>query len=120
MIALVRTGVPADSLDRIAKQLRVPVAEVQALIGIPPATAARKRASKGTLKPELSDRLVRIANVFAIARGVLESEERAARWLKEPNRALRGGVPLRRLDTEIGAREVEQVLYRLEHGRCPG
>jgi putative toxin-antitoxin system antitoxin component (TIGR02293 family) len=112
----VRSGMPIRSVDRLAKQLRIPIAEFQAILGIPPATAARKRAAKATLKPELSDRIVRIANIMAIARNVLESEERAARWLKEPNRALRGAVPLRMLDTEIGAREVEQVLYRLEHG----
>jgi putative toxin-antitoxin system antitoxin component (TIGR02293 family) len=94
----------------------MPVAELQDIVGVPRATAARKRAAKGTLKPELSDRLVRIANIFTIAREVLESEERAARWLREPNRAMRGDIPLRMLDTEIGAREVEQVLCRLEHG----
>jgi putative toxin-antitoxin system antitoxin component (TIGR02293 family) len=116
VIALVRAGIPVRSLDRLAGQLRMPVAELQAIVGVPPATAARKRAARGTLKPELSDRLVRIANIFTIAREVLESEERAARWLREPNRAMRGSIPLRMLDTEIGAREVEQVLYRLEHG----
>ncbi len=116
VVRLVRSGMPIRSVDRLAKQLRIPVAEFQAILGIPPATAARKRAAKGTLKPELSDRIVRIANIVAIARSVLEGEERAAQWLKEPNRALRGAAPLRMLDTEIGAREVEQVLSRLEHG----
>jgi putative toxin-antitoxin system antitoxin component (TIGR02293 family) len=116
VIALVRAGIPFRSLDRLAGQLRMPVAELQDIVGVPRATAARKRAAKGTLKPELSDRLVRIANIFTIAREVLESEERAARWLREPNRAMRGDIPLRMLDTEIGAREVEQVLCRLEHG----
>jgi putative toxin-antitoxin system antitoxin component (TIGR02293 family) len=113
---LVREGLPASTLDRLAEQLGVPLSEIQAIVGIPAATAARKRAANETLKPALSDRAFRIARMLTLAAGVLESREKAAHWLREPNRALRGEVPLRMLDTEIGAREVELVLERIEHG----
>lgn len=116
VIALVRAGMPARSLDRLAERLRVPIAEVQSILGLPPATAARKRAAKAALKPAISDRIVRIANIWTIASSVLESEEKASAWLQQPNRALGGNIPLRMLDTEMGAREVERVLHRLEFG----
>jgi len=56
---------------------------------------------------------VRIA---AQAAEVLGSEEKASRWLHSPNRALGGSRPLDVVDTDLGAREVEAVLGRIEHG----
>lgn len=113
---LVRNGMPASALDRLAEQLGVSLAEVQLVVGIPAATAARKRAANDILKPAFSDRAFRIARMLTLATDVLESREKAAHWMREPNRALRGEAPLRLLDTEIGAREVETVLERIEHG----
>jgi putative toxin-antitoxin system antitoxin component (TIGR02293 family) len=40
----------------------------------------------------------------------------AKSWLAEPQRALGGHVPLAMAGTEVGAREVERVMGRLEHG----
>lgn len=50
------------------------------------------------------------------ASGWLGSLEKARLWLKTPNRALRCERPLDLLDTEIGARQVEDVLLRLNDG----
>jgi uncharacterized protein (DUF2384 family) len=41
---------------------------------------------------------------------------KARLWLLAPNRALGGEVPLQMLDTDIGARQVEEVLLRLSYG----
>jgi putative toxin-antitoxin system antitoxin component (TIGR02293 family) len=58
----------------------------------------------------------RIARVMARAENVLGSPERATAWLNRPNRALGDAVPLDLLGTDLGAREVEAVLGRIEHG----
>jgi putative toxin-antitoxin system antitoxin component (TIGR02293 family) len=113
---LVRHGMPARVLDILATRLNIPVGEVQIIAGIPPATAARKRGGNETLRPMLSDRLFRIASVYTLAKQVLENDDKAATWLQEPNRALHGERPLDMLDTEVGTREVELILNRLEHG----
>jgi putative toxin-antitoxin system antitoxin component (TIGR02293 family) len=47
---------------------------------------------------------------------VFESRQAAREWLRAPAVALQGESPLEYLDTEIGAREVENILGRLEHG----
>ena len=47
---------------------------------------------------------------------VLGTREKAASWLKDPNRALGEPRPLDRLDTDIGALQVEQILGRIAHG----
>jgi putative toxin-antitoxin system antitoxin component (TIGR02293 family) len=47
---------------------------------------------------------------------VLESEEGARRWLNSPQVGLGGEIPLDYAQTEVGAREVEDLLGRIEFG----
>lgn len=47
---------------------------------------------------------------------VLGGREQAERWLHTPNRALSGQMPLELLDTDLGSRQVEEILGRIEHG----
>ena len=68
------------------------------------------------LTPAESDRTVRLAQVYAMATETLGDGDKAAQWLKTPNRALRGGRPLDQLDTDPGVREVEDVLGRISYG----
>ena len=51
-----------------------------------------------------------------MAEEVLGTREKAAAWLHDPNRALGGPRPLDQLDTDLGARQVEQILGRIAHG----
>jgi putative toxin-antitoxin system antitoxin component (TIGR02293 family) len=72
---------------------------------------------EGRLQPDESDRLVRAARIFAQAVGLFEGDEEAARrWLTSPQPALGGSTPWDYAATEIGAREVENLIGRLEHG----
>ena len=56
------------------------------------------------------DRLVRVARILASAEKTLGGLEKAALWLRRPNRALGGEVPLSLLDTEVGEQLVEDAL----------
>ena len=64
----------------------------------------------------MTDRLTRVARVMARAEEALGDAEKARRWLRKPNRALQGRVPLDPARSEAGARIVEQALGRIEHG----
>jgi putative toxin-antitoxin system antitoxin component (TIGR02293 family) len=61
-------------------------------------------------------RLVRCAWLFALALHVLQDRRSAARWLKSPQQELGGSIPLTLVQTEVGARTVERVLGKMEHG----
>jgi len=63
-----------------------------------------------------SDRRDRLARVAGQAVLVFGTEEKATAWLQWPNRALNGELPIRLLDTDVGARQVEDILGRIEHG----
>ena len=47
---------------------------------------------------------------------VMETENNARQWLTSPQYGLGGAVPLEYAETEVGAREVEDLLGRIEHG----
>lgn len=85
------------------------------LLGISKATLHRRKAT-GRLDPAESDRLVRFARLLGQAAFVMESVENGRRWLLSPQMGLGGAVPLEFAETEVGAREVENLLGRIEHG----
>jgi putative toxin-antitoxin system antitoxin component (TIGR02293 family) len=77
---------------------------------------ARLDPVKSHLDAVSGDRLVRSARLYAIAVDVLEDPESAAQWLKAPQPALGGAVPLELAQTDVGTRAVETLLGRMEHG----
>ncbi|MGB7547091.1 MAG: antitoxin Xre/MbcA/ParS toxin-binding domain-containing protein [Terracidiphilus sp.] len=113
---LVREGLPVKALLLLAERLDLKQAEISEKIGIPRRTLTRRLAQHERLTAAESDRAVRLAQVYSTAAETLGDEEKAAAWLKTPNRALRGGRPLDQLDTDPGAREVEDVLGRIAYG----
>jgi putative toxin-antitoxin system antitoxin component (TIGR02293 family) len=114
LIGTVRKGFPADNLDRMALKLKVDRLVLVGVLGISERTAQRKHRHDELLSPSASDRLARIDRIFALAASVLGSEEKAAEWLKRPNRPLENETPLALLDTDLGSQEVERELRQIE------
>lgn len=115
MRAVLRTGLPFKALESLTEMLGIPIATVARALGIAPRTLARRKEQR-SFSPAESDRLYRLARVVFHTIDVLGSHEKARQWLERPNRALGGEPPLSLLDTDIGARQVEAVLGRIEHG----
>lgn len=111
----VRAGLPYAALEALMAAFALDRREVEAALELPSRTMIRRK-KEARLRKDESDRLVRLANVAAKATDVLGEREKAARWLHRQNRALGSRTPLSLLDTELGARQVEAVLTRIEHG----
>jgi putative toxin-antitoxin system antitoxin component (TIGR02293 family) len=116
MAEMVREGLPVKALFLLAQRLDLRQAEISEKIGIPQRTLTRRITQDSRLTPAESDRTVRLAQVFATASEALGSGDKAASWLKTPNRALRGERPLDQMDTDPGVREVEDLLGRIAYG----
>lgn len=114
-VEAVRNGLPFASLEALTRTLGREVGYVGAVVGIPARTLARRKHQR-SLSPVESDRLYRLAYVTHVASATLGGVEPARVWLSRPNRALNGVTPLSLLDTDIGCRQVEDVLGRLNHG----
>ena len=115
MIQSVRKGLPISELNVLQTSLDVPMERFALKLGISKATLHRRK-NEGRLTPEESDRVVRFARLLGLAVKVLETEENARRWLQSPQFGLAGEVPLDYAKTELGAREVEDLLGRIEYG----
>ena len=108
-------GLPYASLEAVMVKFGLARGEAASALHLPQRTIARRKKER-KLRADESDRLLRLARLGAQAAYVLGSEEKAARWLRRPNRALGNEVPLELLESDIGARQVEEVLGRIEHG----
>jgi len=76
-----------------------------------------RRKESGRLTAVESDRLSRLSRILAQAIELFEGDEKAAQgWLVAPRDALGGSAPLELIRTEVGAREVERMIERLEDG----
>jgi putative toxin-antitoxin system antitoxin component (TIGR02293 family) len=115
LIAQVEAGLPWEELETLQAQLALPLERVAALLGISRATLQRRKTS-GRLGVAESDRLIRFARLRHRAAEVLESEEGARQWMISPQVGLGGAIPLEYAKTEVGAREVEDLLGRIEYG----
>jgi putative toxin-antitoxin system antitoxin component (TIGR02293 family) len=94
----------------------LPWEKIARFVAIPQRTLSR-RQSEGKLQPDESDRVWRASAIFDMAVDLFEGDVAAARqWLQAPQSALGGEMPLDFASTEVGAREVENLIGRLEHG----
>ena len=115
LIELIQIGLPVWELGDLQARLDVPMERLVPMLGISKATLHRRKTG-GRLAPAESDRVVRFARLMGKAVEVMESEENARRWLTSPQFGLGGAVPLDYATTEVGAREVEDLLGRIEYG----
>jgi putative toxin-antitoxin system antitoxin component (TIGR02293 family) len=115
LIEAMRAGLPVQELKDLQTSLAVPMEKLVPMLGISKATLHRRKA-EGRLDQAESDRVVRYARLMGRAIEVMESEGSARQWLSSPQFGLGGAVPLEYAETEVGAREVEDLLGRIEHG----
>ena len=111
----VKAGLPYASLEAIIGKFGLAREEAAVALHLPQRTIARRKKEQ-KLQADESDRLLRLARVGTQAAATLGSEEKAVQWLRRPNRALGNRAPLDLIDSDIGTRQVEEVLGRIEHG----
>lgn len=113
---LVRRGLPAGSVTALAGKLGMANSVLSRKLGIPQRTLTRRLGQRSLLTTGESDRTVRMARVYAHAVEMIGDRDKALEWLRTPNRALGGERPLDQLDTDVGARTVEDILGRIAYG----
>lgn len=116
LIRQVERGFSFAALRNMETHSGIEISRLAEIIGIPERTLARRKAG-GRLTSEESERLLRIARVFEKAVDLFEGNGgEALDWLTSPKKALGNQVPLAYSRTELGAREVENLIGRLEYG----
>ncbi|MBA3513884.1 MAG: DUF2384 domain-containing protein [Pyrinomonadaceae bacterium] len=116
LIKQVEKGFSFNVLVRFQRNVALPMKEIADWVQIPQTTLNRRRA-QGRLQPDESDRVLRASRVFGRALELFEGDAGATRhWLASPQRALGGAIPMGLAKTDLGVREVEDLIERLEHG----
>jgi putative toxin-antitoxin system antitoxin component (TIGR02293 family) len=111
----IRDGFPRHVVEEVMRAAQLSLKELAAALDLSTRSLQRRR-QEGRLARYESDRLYRLARIVALAKRYLGGDELGNRWLKRPNRALGGKPPLAFVDTELGARTVENVLGRIAYG----
>jgi putative toxin-antitoxin system antitoxin component (TIGR02293 family) len=110
----IREGFPHAVLEELLRSSGLTLKELADALDLSSRSLQRRR--RGRLARFESDRLYRLARLLALARESLGSGARASRWLKRSNHTLGGVAPIAANDTELGARQVENLLGRIVFG----
>ncbi len=114
LAAAVERGLPRSALMRVVARAGVSgKARLELLHGVvPPATFKRRTR----LKLHESEKTERLARVIALSELLWDDAESAQRFLNAPHPELQNRTPLEAAATEIGARQVEDVVMRALYG----
>jgi putative toxin-antitoxin system antitoxin component (TIGR02293 family) len=113
---IIREGIPWEAVAGIKKELELTDDELAGILDISERTLSRLRQSGKKLTASTGDRLYRLVHIYSLARRVFEGDPAAREWLHHPQVGLNVRSPLDLLQTEAGAREVEDLLGRIEYG----
>ena len=111
----IREGFPTAAIKGLMQAASLTLSELASSLDLSARSLQRRRRS-GRLARYESDRLYRLARIVALAEECFASRDKAIHWLKQSNPALGGIRPLESLDTELGARQVENLLGRIAYG----
>ena len=115
VIEAIKEGLPVSTFENLSEKMGVTESRLAEVTGIALRTLNRRKR-EGKFKPDESERVYRIYNLFELALRVMGSEDSARQWFISPKKAFGGQSPFFWADTEPGAREVEDMLGRLAHG----
>jgi putative toxin-antitoxin system antitoxin component (TIGR02293 family) len=115
LIRQIQKGLRFCELETLQNSIDMPFEQLAAKLSISRSTLQRRKAA-GRLSPDESDKVMRLSRLLEHATKVFGDIEKARAWLKFPQRGLGGAVPLDYAETEVGAREVDNLLGRIDYG----
>ncbi len=110
----VESGLPKQSLERVVERSGIEgPARLKLMHRVVPAATYKRRHR---LKLVEGERTERLARVIALAEMLWDDEAEAKRFLATPHAELGRRKPIEAALTELGARQVEDVVMRALHG----
>jgi len=106
-----RAGLRVDDIER---QVGPQLLELMFEHGLLTRRAWRAARARGAVAAPTADRILRVARVVRLAEATFG--EKASAWLERETKALDDASPISLLDSEMGARAVETLLGRIDHG----
>ena len=114
-IGRIEAGLSFRAVQNLQKALAIPMETLASVLGMSRATLHRRK-NEGKIDKAESERLVRYQRLLKKAEDVFGDAGAAREWLTHKQPGLGNVAPLEFAKTEIGAREVENLLGRIEYG----
>jgi putative toxin-antitoxin system antitoxin component (TIGR02293 family) len=108
-------GVPLRALEDFSIYSGLQLKDLLEVI-IPARTLKHRRQRQEPLNLDESDRLARVARLYELAVKVFGDADKARRWLSKPKQRFRELSPVAMMRTELGGRQVEEMLYQIDEG----
>lgn len=115
LIPIIRKGLGKKHLDALMETTGLHLAAMARILHVSERTMHRY-ANDTLLNPEISERLIEIAKIYARGQEVFGDLESFKSWMDQSVPALGSKRPIDFLDTSIGIRLIEDELGRMEHG----
>ena len=115
LIRRIQQGLRFRELQELQSGIDMPLEQLAGKLSISRSTLQRRKIA-GRLTSEESDKVLRFSRLLQQATELFGNVDKARAWLKHPQRGLGGAIPLDFAETEIGAREVERLLGRIDYG----
>jgi putative toxin-antitoxin system antitoxin component (TIGR02293 family) len=122
-VNLVKKGVPAQTVDVMAKRMAMPKERLVGTLGLARATVDRKARENKPLSTEDSSRVLGMARLVGQVQVIVEESGNpdgfdaagwVARWLERPLPALGGQRPAELMDTPDGQSLVSDLVARMQ------
>jgi len=113
-IPLIRRGLYKKNLVKLAEQMSMSIKDMAAILPVSERTLKRYRNTT-RLSPELSERLLKLSELYIKGIEVLGSKEKFKKWMNIESLAI-GKKPINVIDTLTGIQSVKDELGRIEYG----
>jgi putative toxin-antitoxin system antitoxin component (TIGR02293 family) len=124
-ITLIRRGVPARDVGRLAATMRIAKESLSESLGIARATINRKERDQKALSPDESERVLGVKALIGQVQAMVEESGNpegfdaalwVANWLNSPLPALGGALPASYMDTVEGQKLIANLLAMSQSG----
>jgi putative toxin-antitoxin system antitoxin component (TIGR02293 family) len=124
-VRIVKLGVPARTVEVMAKCMAMPKEKLVGTLGLARATVDRKARGNKALSSDESSKVLGMARLVGQVQAMVEESgnpagfnaaEWVARWLQQPLPALKGQRPGELMDTPEGQGLVSQLVARMQSG----
>ena len=118
LVGLVREGLPVKSVYSLQYHLgkHVTIENIAKVVRTSSRTLQAKRKTKDLLGALPTDRLLKLAEIVALAEETFDTKEDAKNWLITSSAYLHDESPFNYCDTDVGADKVKEMLLQIQYG----
>lgn len=109
-------GAPFEVAEGIKARLHWSDESLAKFIRLSVKTLQRQRANGNPLGPDAAEKIVELAELFAMGRSTFGDTERFLGWLRSPNLALGDATPESLVFDAMGRRLLKEEIARIEFG----